>query len=83
MEFDWITGIRNAVEYIEENITEPLDYAEIAKQSFSSYLHQSEIITLAVSYSGSGIDCQISSVTNGINGWSSFNTPVMMNTSTF
>lgn len=33
---DWITGIQNAVDYIEENITEELDLTEIAKQAASS-----------------------------------------------
>ena len=33
---DWITGIQNAINYIENNITEELDYEAIAKESFSS-----------------------------------------------
>ncbi len=33
---DWITGIQNAVNFIEEHITDELDYAEIAKQSACS-----------------------------------------------
>ncbi len=28
---DWITGISKAIDYIEEHITEPTDYARAAK----------------------------------------------------
>ncbi len=35
---DWITGIQNAINYIEDNLTEQLDYTEIAKKAcFSSF----------------------------------------------
>ena len=33
---DWITGIQNAINYIENNITENLDYNEIAKEAACS-----------------------------------------------
>ena len=33
---DWITGIQNAINYIENNITENLDYNEIAKEATCS-----------------------------------------------
>lgn len=33
---DWTTGMKNAIDYIENNITEELDYDEIAKQCCSS-----------------------------------------------
>ena len=36
---DWITGIQNAINYIEDHITEELDYEHIAKESFSSSFH--------------------------------------------
>ena len=36
---DWIYGIQNAINYIEDHITEELDFEEIAKQSFSSSFH--------------------------------------------
>lgn len=36
---DWIKGIQNAVLYIEDNITEELDYNEIAKQAYVSSFH--------------------------------------------
>lgn len=33
---NWVTGIQNAINYIEDNITEELDYGEIAKQAMCS-----------------------------------------------
>ena len=36
---DWITGIQNAINYIETHITEELDYEQIARESFSSSFH--------------------------------------------
>ena len=32
---DWVTGIQNAVDYIEAHITDELDYGEAAKQAES------------------------------------------------
>ena len=36
---DWIQGIQNAISYIEENITEELDYKLIAKEAYVSNFH--------------------------------------------
>lgn len=36
---DWITGIQNAINYIEEHITEDLDFEQIAKESVSFSFH--------------------------------------------
>lgn len=36
---DWITGIQRAIDYIEENLTENLDYDEISKRACSSSYH--------------------------------------------
>lgn len=33
---DWITGIKNALEYIENHLTDTLNYSDIAKQAYSS-----------------------------------------------
>ena len=35
----WIERIQNAIDYIEEHITEKIDYAQIAKQAFCSSYH--------------------------------------------
>ena len=36
---DWIIGLQKAIDYIEENLTETIDYEEVAAQSFSSSYH--------------------------------------------
>ncbi|MCL2576557.1 MAG: AraC family transcriptional regulator [Defluviitaleaceae bacterium] len=36
---DWLKGIQNAIHYIEDNITEELDYDDIAKQANVSSFH--------------------------------------------
>ena len=36
---DWIQGIQNAINYIEDHITEDIDYTELAKASYSSSYH--------------------------------------------
>lgn len=32
---DWITGLQNAIDYIESHLTDDLDYTEIARQAYS------------------------------------------------
>ncbi len=36
---DWIIGLQRAIDYIEENLTEAIDYEKVAAQSFSSSYH--------------------------------------------
>jgi len=36
---DWITGIQRAINYVEANISKPIDYETVAKQAFSSSFH--------------------------------------------
>ncbi len=36
---DWTEGMQNAIKYIEAHLTENMQYAEIAKQGFSSVFH--------------------------------------------
>ena len=36
---DWLQGIQKAIDYIEENITEKIDYEEVAKRAYSSSFH--------------------------------------------
>lgn len=36
---DWIQGIQNTINYIEEHITEDIDYNELAKTAYSSCYH--------------------------------------------
>lgn len=47
---DWITGIQNAINYIEDHITEDLDYEAIAKQSFSSSFHFQRVFSILCGY---------------------------------
>lgn len=43
---DWIAGIQNAIDYIEDHITEQIDYEKIAAQSFSSCYHFQRIFSI-------------------------------------
>lgn len=47
---DWITGIQNAINYIESHITEDLDYEQIAKESFSSSFHFQRVFSILCGY---------------------------------
>lgn len=47
---DWITGIQNAVNYIEAHITEELDYEAIAAESFSSSFHFQRVFSILCGY---------------------------------
>ena len=47
---DWITGIQNAINYIEDHITEELDYERIAKESFSSAFHFQRVFSILCGY---------------------------------
>lgn len=43
---DWITGIQKAIDYIEDNIEENLDYTEIAKRAYSSSFYFQRIFKI-------------------------------------
>ncbi len=47
---DWITGIQNAINYIEDNLTQELDYDEIARQSYSSMFHFQRVFSILCGY---------------------------------
>ena len=47
---DWITGIQNAVNYIEDHLTEDLDYEDIARESFSSSFHFQRVFSILCGY---------------------------------
>lgn len=36
---DWISGIQRAADYIEDHLTDDIDYAEIAGRAYSSVYH--------------------------------------------
>ena len=43
---DWIIGIQHAIDYIEDNITETIDYEEVAKQCYSSSYHFQRVFSI-------------------------------------
>lgn len=45
---DWIIGIQRAVDYIEEHLTENIDYEKVAAESFSSSYHFDKNIDIYV-----------------------------------
>lgn len=47
---EWITGIQNAIDYIEEHLTEKLDYEEIASMSYSSSFHFQRVFSILCGY---------------------------------
>lgn len=48
---DWASGIQNAIDYIENNITEELDYEEIAKCAAASSYYFQKIFGVLCGYS--------------------------------
>lgn len=48
---DWITGLQNAIDYIEDNLTDELDYTEIANRAFSSTFHFQRVFGILCGYS--------------------------------
>ena len=47
---DWITGIQNAVNYIEDHLAQELDYEQIARESFSSSHHFQRTFSILCGY---------------------------------
>jgi AraC family transcriptional regulator len=47
---NWIAGIQHAIDYIEENLTQELDYEEIAKQAYSSSFHFQRVFGILCGY---------------------------------
>lgn len=47
---DWVTGIQKAIDYIENHITEELDYEEIAENAFSSPYHFQRVFSILCGY---------------------------------
>ena len=47
---DWITGISKAIDYIEEHITEPTDYARAAKEACSSPFNFQRVFAMLCGY---------------------------------
>ncbi len=47
---DWTKAILKAVDYIEEHITEKIDYEEVAKQAYSSCYHFQKIFSITCGF---------------------------------
>ena len=43
---DWIIGLQNAIDYIEDNLTGTIDYETVAAQSFSSSYHFQRVFSI-------------------------------------
>ena len=48
---DWITGLQKAIDYIEDNLTDELDYAKIAAKACMSSFHFQRIFTIMCNFS--------------------------------
>lgn len=44
---DWVMGMQRAIDYVEEHITEELDYDEIARQGYSTAYHFQRVFGLS------------------------------------
>lgn len=47
---DWITGMQKAIDYIEANLTEEIDYEKVAAESFSSSYHFQRVFGILCGY---------------------------------
>lgn len=47
---DWVMGIQRVIDYVEEHITEALNYNEIARQSYSTSYHFQRVFGLLCGY---------------------------------
>lgn len=43
---DWIIGIQRAIDYIEDNLTETIDYEEVSKKCYSSSYHFQRVFSI-------------------------------------
>ncbi|MDC0700803.1 AraC family transcriptional regulator, partial [Blautia wexlerae] len=47
---NWISGLQSAIDYIEDHLTEELDYAEIARKAYSSSFHFQRVFGILCGY---------------------------------
>lgn len=47
---DWITGISQAIDYVEDHITEPVNYEEAAKCAYSSSFHFQRVFSVVCGF---------------------------------
>ena len=47
---DWITGMQKAIDYIESNLTEEINYEKVSAESFSSSYHFQRVFSILCGY---------------------------------
>ncbi len=47
---NWITGLQRAINYVEEHLTQEIDYAAVAQESFSSSYHFQRTFSMLCGY---------------------------------
>ncbi len=47
---DWVKGIQHAIDYVEDHITETIDYEQVAKQAYSSSFHFQRVFSILCDY---------------------------------
>ena len=47
---NWIIGLQKAIDYIEDHLTESIDYETVAAQSFSSVYHFQRVFSILCGY---------------------------------
>lgn len=56
---DWITGIQRAIDYLEEHLTEKIDYEAVGKCAYSSSFHFQRIFSVICGYTiGEYVRCR-------------------------
>ena len=48
---NWIQGIQRAIDYVEANITEELDFDDVARQAYSSPFHFQRVFSMLCGFS--------------------------------
>ncbi len=48
---NWIQGIQRAIDYVEANMTEEINFEEVAKQACSSSFHFQRVFSILCGYS--------------------------------
>lgn len=50
IKMNWITGVQRAINYVEDHLTEDIDYEKIASESFSSSYHFQRVFSILCGY---------------------------------
>ena len=48
---NWIQGIQRAIDYVEANITEEIDFEKVAEQAYSSSFHFQRVFGILCGFS--------------------------------